>query len=48
MKSLTTIATLIGIYYFGKMLVNIVPDQVQVYTGLLVFFIGLGYCAKPN
>lgn len=48
MKSLTTIATLIGIYYFGKMLVSIVPDQVQVYAGILVFFIGLGYCAKPN
>lgn len=48
MKSISTIATLIGIYYFGKMLVNIVPDQVQVYAGLLVFFIGLGYCAKPN
>lgn len=48
MKSLTTIATLIGIYYFGKMLVSIVPDRVEVYAGILVFFIGLGYLAKPN
>ena len=48
MKLISTIATLIGIYYFGKMLVNIVPEQVDVYAGILVFFIGLGYLAKPN
>nr|DAS66466.1 MAG TPA: hypothetical protein [Bacteriophage sp.] len=48
MKSLTSIATMIGIFYFGKMLVDIAPDQVKVYAGILVFFIGLGYCAKPS